>query len=78
MLRFTNLPFSLRPTRPANHRMKKVFKVKDKNRLKALFGVGGESKALKFTPELSAKILSGEKTSTWRLFDDKNLQKATI
>ena len=31
-------------------------------------------KTLKFMPELVAKILSGEKTSTWRLFDDKNLQ----
>lgn len=31
-------------------------------------------KTLKFTPELTQKILAGEKTSTWRLFDDKNLQ----
>jgi hypothetical protein len=31
-------------------------------------------KTLKFTPELCEQILSGEKTSTWRLFDDKNLQ----
>ncbi len=30
-------------------------------------------KTLKFTPQLVSKILSGEKTSTWRLFDDKNL-----
>lgn len=30
-------------------------------------------KTLKFTPQLVEKILSGEKTSTWRLFDDKNL-----
>lgn len=30
-------------------------------------------KTLKFRPELTLKILSGEKTSTWRLFDDKNL-----
>lgn len=30
-------------------------------------------KTLKFTPELCEQILSGEKTSTWRLFDDKNL-----
>ena len=29
---------------------------------------------LKFTPELVQKIMSGEKTSTWRLFDDKNLK----
>jgi uncharacterized protein YqfB (UPF0267 family) len=49
-------------------------KNKDKNRLKILFGISGETKTLKFTPELTAKILSGEKTSTWRLFDDKNLQ----
>ena len=30
-------------------------------------------KTLKFAPELVPLILSGEKTSTWRLFDDKNL-----
>jgi hypothetical protein len=31
-------------------------------------------KTLKFTPELCDKILSGEKTATWRLFDDKSLE----
>lgn len=31
-------------------------------------------KTLKFRPELVAKILSGEKTNTWRLFDEKDLQ----
>lgn len=31
-------------------------------------------KTLKFKSELVEKILSGEKTSTWRLFDDKDLQ----
>ncbi len=31
-------------------------------------------KQLKFTPKLCEQILSGEKTSTWRLFDDKDLQ----
>jgi hypothetical protein len=31
-------------------------------------------KTLKFTPDLCALILTGEKTSTWRLFDEKNLQ----
>jgi hypothetical protein len=31
-------------------------------------------KSLKFTPALCDLILSGEKTSTWRLFDDKDLQ----
>ncbi|MBU6427293.1 DUF3977 family protein [Patescibacteria group bacterium] len=50
-------------------------KYKEKKRLKILLGISGESKTLKFTPELSAKILSGDKTSTWRLFDDKDLQK---
>ncbi len=30
-------------------------------------------KTLKFTPELCAQILAGTKTSTWRLFDDKDL-----
>lgn len=31
-------------------------------------------KTLKFTQSLVPLILSGEKTSTWRLFDDKDLQ----
>jgi hypothetical protein len=31
-------------------------------------------KTLKFKPYLVDKILKGEKTSTWRLFDDKDLQ----
>ncbi len=31
-------------------------------------------KTLKFTPALCDKILTGEKTSTWRLFDDKDIQ----
>lgn len=31
-------------------------------------------KTLKFAPHLVDQILSGEKTSTWRLFDDKDLQ----
>lgn len=30
-------------------------------------------KTLKFTPELCEQILAGTKTSTWRLFDDKDL-----
>lgn len=30
-------------------------------------------KTLKFAPHLVPLILSGEKVSTWRLFDDKNL-----
>jgi hypothetical protein len=30
-------------------------------------------KNVKFTAELAQLIISGEKTSTWRLFDDKNL-----
>lgn len=32
-------------------------------------------KTLKFMPALVPLVLSGEKTSTWRLFDDKDLQK---
>ncbi len=32
-------------------------------------------KTLKFVARLAPLILSGEKTTTWRLFDDKNLQK---
>ena len=31
-------------------------------------------KSLKFKPELCKLILQGEKTVTWRLFDDKDLQ----
>ncbi|PLX21179.1 hypothetical protein C0584_03350 [Candidatus Parcubacteria bacterium] len=31
-------------------------------------------KKLKFKKELSELILEGEKTSTWRLFDDKDLR----
>jgi len=30
-------------------------------------------KTLKFDEELAKKIIAGEKRSTWRLFDDKNL-----
>lgn len=32
-------------------------------------------KTLKFMPSLVPLVLSGEKTSTWRLFDDKDLRK---
>lgn len=35
-------------------------------------------KTLKFRPSLVETILSGEKTSTWRLFDDKDLQEEDI
>lgn len=31
-------------------------------------------KTLKFSPNLVPLVLSGEKTSTWRLWDDKDLQ----
>lgn len=31
-------------------------------------------KTLKFKPHLVERILGGTKTSTWRLFDDKDLQ----
>lgn len=31
-------------------------------------------KTLKFIPHLVPLVISGEKTSTWRLFDDKDLQ----
>jgi uncharacterized protein YqfB (UPF0267 family) len=36
------------------------------------------SKSLKFTPQLCEQILQGSKTSTWRLFDDKDLQKGDV
>jgi hypothetical protein len=32
-------------------------------------------KTLKFAPNLISSIINGEKTSTWRLFDDKNLRQ---
>ena len=32
-------------------------------------------KTLKFAPNLVPLILSGEKTTTWRLFDDKDLKQ---
>lgn len=35
-------------------------------------------KSLKFTPALCEQILSGEKTSTWRLFDEKELQSGDV
>jgi hypothetical protein len=35
-------------------------------------------KKLKFESHLVDKILSGEKTNTWRLFDDKDLQAGDI
>lgn len=35
-------------------------------------------KTLKFAPDLVLKILSGEKTSTWRLFDDKDLAEGDV
>ena len=35
-------------------------------------------KTLKFKPHLCEQILAGEKTSTWRLFDDKDLQVGDV
>lgn len=35
-------------------------------------------KTLKFRKNLSKKILDGTKTTTWRLFDDKNLKRGDI
>ena len=35
-------------------------------------------KTLKFRKSLADNILEGKKTSTWRLFDDKNLSKGDI
>lgn len=34
-----------------------------------------ETKIIKFRDHLAKMVLVGEKDSTWRLFDDKNLQK---
>jgi len=36
------------------------------------------NKTLKFYPELVPLILSGQKTSTWRLWDDKDLSEGDI
>ena len=35
-------------------------------------------KTLKFAPQLVPLVLSGEKTSTWRLFDDKELAAGDV
>ena len=35
-------------------------------------------KTLKFAPHLVPLVLSGEKTATWRLFDEKDLQEGDI
>lgn len=40
--------------------------------------MGLNSKTLKFADPLVELILSGEKTVTWRLFDDKDLQVADM
>ena len=36
------------------------------------------NKTLKFSPELVDLVLSGEKTATWRLFDDKDLRVGDV
>ena len=36
------------------------------------------NKTLKFRPHLVSFIRAGAKTTTWRLFDEKNLQKGDI
>ncbi len=36
------------------------------------------NKTLKFAPNLIPLVLSGEKVSTWRLFDDKELTQGDI
>ncbi len=35
-------------------------------------------KTIKFRPELAQLILDGTKTTTWRLFDDKDLQAGDV
>lgn len=35
-------------------------------------------KTLKFYPHLVKQIIEGEKTSTWRLFDDKDLRENDV
>src|SRR5947209_4915394 len=36
------------------------------------------NKTIKFSPDLVPLVLSGKKTSTWRLFDDKDLKEGDI
>jgi len=36
------------------------------------------NKTMKFSPDLVPLVLSGSKTSTWRLFDDKDLKEGGI
>ena len=36
------------------------------------------NKTSKFRPELAELVLSGKKTSTWRLWDDKNISEGDI
>ena len=36
--------------------------------------MGNSMKTLKFAPNLVPLVLSGEKTSTWRMFDEKGIQ----
>ena len=36
------------------------------------------NKTLKFSPELVPLVLSGEKDSTWRLWDDKDLKEGDV
>lgn len=35
-------------------------------------------KTIKFRPALAKLIIEGKKTTTWRLFDDKNLQVGDV
>lgn len=46
-----------------------------KENFKLIKAIMNTFKTLKFAPHLVPLVLSGEKTSTWRLFDDKELQK---
>jgi len=35
-------------------------------------------KTVKFRPDLAQLIMDGKKTTTWRLFDDKDLQAGDV
>ncbi len=58
-------------------RPKKMFdeNVKKEKKNVKRFKFLGQLKPLKFNPLLIKRVIKGEKTSTWRLFDDKNLKK---
>ncbi len=66
----TYLGFEVNPNKGISYTTNKTILIRNSEVLEYEFIM----KTLKFTPELVLKILFGEKTSTWRLFDDKDLK----